>query len=313
VSFLGVDVGGSHCRCEWWPPGNRPASDAQGAQPAVHGVDAAVHALADVLQRAAATAPPTAALCAIAGVGDAAMARAIEAGVRARGIAFPVVVAGDVIAAAAAGLAEGPGVLIWSGTGSFAIARSEKDELVRVGGRGFQFGDQGSGFDIVRRAIMAALRAVDGLGPATALVDALTRAFAATSPERLGAAAQMLPPAAVAAKLAVVLDAYSAGDKVAGEVVGQAVFDLRRLGEVAADRAGLPGLSDTPVALGGGVLAGNPSIADALAQLIAVEGHAQPRLCKLDVRAAARGAAWLAHQFHLRIEPAFSWVQRVAV
>ena len=311
--FLGVDVGGTHCRCEWWPPGGRHASDARGVQPAVQGVDATVVALAEVLLQEARSGAPTAAVAAIAGAGDAATARAIETGLRARGVVFPVAVTGDVLAAAAAGLPDGPGVLIWSGTGSFAIARGENGELVRVGGRGYMFGDYGSGFDIVRRAIIAALRAVDGLEPSTSLVAALTEAFAADSPARLGAAAQALPPAAVASRLPVVLEAYAAGDKVAGGVVGETVFALLELAEAAGRRAGLRGFGGLAVSLGGGVLAGNPSIADALTQLIVVEGQERPKLRTLDARAAARGAAWLAHQFHHRIEPACSWVQRVAI
>src|SRR5688572_29463145 len=97
--------------------------DAPGVQPAVHGVDATVRGLLAVLREATKCTTPAAAVCALAGAGDPNVAGAIAAGLRAGGITFPVAIAGDVLAAAAAGLADGPGVLLWSGTGSFAIAR----------------------------------------------------------------------------------------------------------------------------------------------------------------------------------------------
>ncbi len=165
--YLGLDVGGSRCRWEWWPQDAAPGGDADGAQPVAPGVQAVGERLATALAAAtrAARRAPIAAVCATAGVGDASTAAAVADALRARGVAFPVAVTGDVLAAAAAGLADGPGVLLWSGTGSFAIARDAAGALHRVGGRGFLLGDQGSGYDLVRRAAAAALLAADDLGP----------------------------------------------------------------------------------------------------------------------------------------------------
>src|SRR5204862_5893414 len=138
---------------------------------AVHGVDATVRGLLAVLRGAMKSTAPAAAVCALAGAGDPNVAGSIAAGLRAEGITFPIAVVGDVVAAAAAGLAGGPGVLLWAGTGSFAIARAHDGALHRAGGRGHLLGDQGSGYDIVRRAAAAVLLAVDDLGPPTALTE----------------------------------------------------------------------------------------------------------------------------------------------
>ncbi len=54
-----------------------------------------------------------------------------------------------------------PGILLIAGTGSIAIGRRRDGSMIRVGGWGPIFGDEGSGFWIGREAIQAALRAND--------------------------------------------------------------------------------------------------------------------------------------------------------
>lgn len=308
--FLGLDVGGSQCRYEWWPAGSRPGGDARAVQPAVHGLVAACDGLAAALQAAVGDVPPEAAVCAMAGVGDAATSQAIAAGLRARGITFPVAVVGDVLAAAAAGLADGPGVLLWAGTGSFAIARAANGDLHRVGGRGYLLGDQGSGYDLVRRAAAAVLLAVDDLGPQTALTQALVDAFQAPAPQRLGAVLQRATSGDVAKHLPVVLAVAAAGDAVANEVLAEGVDALAMLASAAVRRAGLD-WNDLSVAIGGGVLTGAAAVADLLAERLRALG-AQPAR-PIAPRAAAHAAAWLAQGFHVRQQPQHGWVTRVAL
>jgi N-acetylglucosamine kinase-like BadF-type ATPase len=309
MQFLGVDVGGSRCRYAWWPEGRLPGGEAPAAVPTVHGVTAAAAALAAALRAAAQQAVPTAAVCAVAGVGDRNTSMALLDAVRGHGIAFPLAIVGDVLAAAAAALGDGPALLVWSGTGSFALARGRDGALHRVGGRGYLLGDQGSGFDLVRRAAAAALLAVDGLGPATALGPALAEAFAAPAVERLGAALQGLSSGAVAGQLPVVLQAAAAGDAVANEVLDAGAAALAGLALAAARTAGLePG---APVAFGGGVLVGAPAVRERLAARLAGFGAAPGRLVGAD--AGSRGAARLAHDAYHGLEPATTWVARVAV
>jgi N-acetylglucosamine kinase-like BadF-type ATPase len=310
VSYLGLDVGGTSCRFACWPENAQPGGSAPGVQPVVHGVDATVAALAAVLATACRAARPAAAVLALAGAGDPAIRQAIVAGLRARGVEFPVAVVGDVLAAAAAGLREGPGVLVWSGTGSFAVARGADGRLHRVGGRGFLLGDQGSGYDLVRRAAAAALLAADGLGPATALTAALAAAFAAPTPQRLGAVLQQLAPGQVAGKLGVVVDAAAAGDAVANEVLAAGVDALAMLAAGAVRAAGLDwrGLD---AAIGGGVLTSAPAVAASLVERLRALGAANVRTIAPD--AAARGAAWLAHGWHRGESPAREWVEHGAL
>jgi N-acetylglucosamine kinase-like BadF-type ATPase len=310
VAFLGFDVGGSQCRFEWWPAGSHAGGDAASVQPAVHGIDATVDGLAAALRTAQQVALPTAAVCALAGVGDAATSGAIVEGLRRRGVTFPLAVVGDVVAAAAAGLAHGPGVLLWAGTGSFALARGAAGALHRVGGRGYLLGDQGSAYDFVRRAAGAVLLALDGLAPPTALADALTRAFAAPSPARLGAVLQRLAPGEVGKHLPLVLELAAAGDAVADQVLGEGVDALAMLANAAVRQGGLD-WRELPVALGGGVFAHAPVVREGVVARLRAFGAGDVR--DVPARAAAVGAAWLAHGWHTRQSPQKEWVERVAL
>ncbi|MCQ2424643.1 MAG: hypothetical protein MJ070_00720 [Lachnospiraceae bacterium] len=85
------------------------------------------------------------------------------------------------------GLTEGrkPGVLILSGTGAMGIAQNPEGHLFLAGGWGRISGDEGSGYYIAVEAIKAALRAIDGIAPATALTDALTGYFGVGTPREL--------------------------------------------------------------------------------------------------------------------------------
>ncbi len=310
MTYLGLDVGGTHCRFEWWPEGCHPGGDARAVQPAVHGIEATVAGLAEAIAAAARTAAPAAIVCALAGVGDAATGAAIARGLLARGIAAPTAIVGDVLAAAAAALRDGPGVLVWAGTGSFAVARSAAGDLVRVGGRGYLLGDQGSGYDLVRRAAAAVLLAADGLGPPTALTDALAAAFEAPAPQRLGAVLQRLDSGQVAARVPVVLAAAAAGDAVAADVIEAGADALAMLAAAAARHAGLD-LRGVEAAFGGGMLINASACAGALDERLRRLGAMGHRL--VPARAAAHGAAWLAQGWHEGLEPQRGWVQRVAL
>ena len=56
---------------------------------------------------------------------------------------------------------EGRAIVLNVGTGTFAVGRDLNGQAVRVGGHGPLLGDEGSAYDIGRRAMIAALRASD--------------------------------------------------------------------------------------------------------------------------------------------------------
>jgi len=69
------------------------------------------------------------------------------------------------------------GILVSSGTGSFAYAIDEKRKEIRAGGWGYLAGDEGSGFHIGRKAIAAALKSFDGRTEKSLLENLLCKKF----------------------------------------------------------------------------------------------------------------------------------------
>ena len=59
---------------------------------------------------------------------------------------------------------DAPAIILIAGTGAIAYM-CKKGSLLRVGGWGPQFGDEGSGYDVGRRAVQEALRMMDGRVP----------------------------------------------------------------------------------------------------------------------------------------------------
>ena len=60
------------------------------------------------------------------------------------------------------------------GTGSISYCYNKKtNELNRVGGWGYVLGDEGSGYDIGRQALVAIMKSYDGRGKSTQLTEAL--------------------------------------------------------------------------------------------------------------------------------------------
>ena len=81
---------------------------------------------------------------------------------RAENLAAAVVVATDIEIALAAAFDEGPGIVVSAGTGSVAVGRDRSGRQHRIGGYGWQMGDEGSGYAIGREALVAVSRAADG-------------------------------------------------------------------------------------------------------------------------------------------------------
>lgn len=69
----------------------------------------------------------------------------------------------------------GPGLVLHSGTGSFVAARDPEGGIHYAGGLGWRFGDAGSGYEIGRRAVAAALLEHQGWREPSALSPLIRR------------------------------------------------------------------------------------------------------------------------------------------
>lgn len=161
----------------------------------------------------------------------------------------------DALPVLAAASPQGLGVALLSGTGSFAFGRNTSGKTARSGGWGFLFGDEGSGYWIAVAALRAVVRAADGRGPATQLVDLVLDRLEIQSPQELVSA--VYPKASdrawLAAMARLVTEADRQQDLVAREILDSAASELASM--VAAVAHSL-GFADRAYCLGlaGGTL-----------------------------------------------------------
>ncbi len=157
-----------------------------------------------------------------------------------------VVVENDAYTALLGAHAGGPGVVAISGTGSIVCGVNARGEIQRAGGWGWLLGDEGSALWIGRCGLMAALRAVDEIGPPTALVDGFRRHFQIRDMLDVKPLVYRSDFGArgFAALAAVVSAAASADDAVARAVIASGGAALAELVAVVVRRlgpdAGLP-------------------------------------------------------------------------
>lgn len=166
-------------------------------------------------------------------------------------------VTSDAVIAHAGALGGEPGVVLIAGTGVVALAIDANGALRTADGWGPWLGDEGGGAWIGAAGLRAALRAHDGRGPSTTLLDAARARFGAprTWPARLTGAAALasFAPDVLAAR----------GDAAALAIVGAAAEALAATARAAGDG---------PVAMVGG-LAGFTALRDQL-DLVPAAGDA---------------------------------------
>ncbi|GLW54448.1 N-acetylglucosamine kinase [Kitasatospora phosalacinea] len=206
---------------------------------------------------------------------------------------------GDDLAAAVAGATDSPdALLLLSGTGAAAALYRGGARTARRDGYGWLLGDEGSGVWLGRQAVVRTLSALDGRGPATALLDVLPQALAVDTcgadgtgtalARRMVTAVHAAPPAELA-RLAPLVDAVARnGDPVAERIVAEGAHLLLHTLDSLADAAG-PDFGTLPVVLAGGLLTGTTLLADRVTAALRARGTAT-----VPARDGATGAAALA-------------------
>jgi N-acetylglucosamine kinase-like BadF-type ATPase len=168
--------------------------------------------------------------------------------------AAEIVVASDVVTNLAGASGGQPGVVVIAGGGSVAYGVTADGREALAGGWGNLLGDEGSAFDIGRRAISAATRASDGQGEPTAL-EALVMAelgLAAMRDVMRVVYAAGFPRDRIARLAPKVADAARAGDSVARRIMTSSGEQLAELALAAIRQIHEPGEA-VPVYLTGGV------------------------------------------------------------
>lgn len=276
---LGIDGGGTKTRCLVADRAGTLLGEglAGPSNYQVVGPDAAAAAVVGAAEQALARAglalaDVDAAVAGLAGVGrpedQAAMRRALAAGFATAALA----VVPDARIALEGALGGAPGAIVISGTGSIAYGLDAQGQTVRAGGWGWILGDEGSGYDIGRRAVAAALAAGDGTGSPTVLQE---RVCSAWGLERIDLAIRRvyadLPAAKadMAALVPLVMAAAAGGDEVAAAILRQAGEQLGALAAAVLRRLGLPDGAAQLVAGTGGVFTGCAAVREAMAARLA--------------------------------------------
>ena len=215
----------------------------------------------------------------------------LERALRGEQIAERVVVVTDIEIALVAAFGDAPGIVVSAGTGSIAVGRDKNGALKRMGGYGWQMGDEGSGYAVGRAALLAVGRAQDGRGPATTLSKSLPAHPPAKSFEELVRWSGAAEPGEIAALAPLVFAAAAAGDAAATEIVEGAAEDLAGL--VASLTGLFPGRGRVEVALAGGNLAPDRGLRAAVLTRLAKLTRVHAREAPLD---PAEGALALARR-----------------
>lgn len=153
-------------------------------------------------------------------------------------------------------------IAVICGTGSVVYA-TRKGKLLRCGGGGWRLETLGSGYDLGRMALSAALEHRDGTGPETMLTEAVEQKLGGRVWDRIqGIYAEST--AGIAAFAPLVISAWQAGDAVAAGIVEANCRRLSQLIHTAAERSP----EANQVILGGSLLTQCPEYRQKLIQML---------------------------------------------
>jgi glucosamine kinase len=296
-TFVGADVGGSKTAVGVSQGGDvLVRADGPGAAVRPGRALASAGMIAEVVRRALAGMGRLSGdvlLVGAAGAGRDPERSELAKALRAENLAERVVVTTDIELALAGAFEQGPGIVVSAGTGSIAVGRDANSAHHRIGGYGWQMGDEGSGYAIGRAAMGAVSRAHDGRSPRTALSDRVLAATRSPDFDALVRWAASASPSELASLAPHVLEIAAQGDPLAQGIADYAARELSQLAICL-----LPLLNATPpigVALTGGLLAQDRPLRRSVLTRLGEESSLRPIDTPVDavvgaLRLAARSA-----------------------
>ena len=154
------------------------------------------------------------------------------------------------------GAADQPAVAVIAGTGSICFGKNGAGETARSGGYGHLIDDGGSGYALGRDVLSAAVRAIDGRGNGTAILNAVYERLNAGQPGQI--VSFVYSPDTDKSMIAqfshIALSLAQEGDETAIAILENGARELYAL--VAAVQRKL-GLEGCPIAFLGGLIAGD--------------------------------------------------------
>jgi glucosamine kinase len=129
-----------------------------------------------------------------------------------------------------------PAIILIAGTGSAAIGRNATGETQRVGGHGPMISDEGSAYDVGRRAVIAAQREYDRAGKDTELGQRILREMGSVQWPELRKRIQSAPDEVFPRLFSVVAALADNGDQSAQTILRTSAFKLASIAATLAER-----------------------------------------------------------------------------
>lgn len=295
---IGIDGGGSKTTALLADDQGTPVAEGSGAPSAVRagGIDESANAIVataqSVLREAGLDERPRVLCAGVAGVGRESLRLELWEALSARDVAEEVVVHTDYAIAFDDAFGTGAGILVVAGTGSVAVGRGPAGAVARCGGWGPDFGDEGGGAWIGRRALSVVAAAADGREPETALSGAILTATESKEPSDLVAWSADATPADLAALARVVFQVADAGDLRANSLLDLATEELALHARALARKLFADERAAIPIALSGGLLVRGGGLRNRLARRLkaAVPGAQVSQDDVVPARGAVRSA-----------------------
>jgi N-acetylglucosamine kinase-like BadF-type ATPase len=292
---LGFDGGGTKTHCVVLDAAGKLIGETLGgpSNPLRCGYDAAFQSLsqaaAGALSKAGLRTTSITAVCAgLAGAGGRNVVRRMMVFLSREFPKAVVHVTTDLEIALETAVGSGPGVVLIAGTGSAAFGRNSQGETARAGGYGPWVGDEGSAFEIGRRAVGAVARARDQAGPPTLLTEMIPVALACPDWDDLMQRIMTHPDDVFPKLFPVVAEAADVDDSAAKEILFTAAIGLASLAMIVVRRLGMKEIT-FPLYKYGGVF-GCSKMLDTLLDSVLTSGALRVKLSHLE-NSPAVGAA----------------------
>ncbi len=147
------------------------------------------------------------------------------------------------------------GVVLIAGTGSISLGRNSQGQTTRSGGWGHILGDEGSGYALGHQALRAAVRAADGRGPQTLLLERILQLWQLQQADDIiGEVYGNDDKAKIARLSSCVFQAEQDGDLIAHEIIQHNLDELVLVVRAVGTKLGFTAQYPLPLALSGGLL-----------------------------------------------------------
>jgi N-acetylglucosamine kinase-like BadF-type ATPase len=190
-----------------------------------------------------------------------------------------------------AAVSSGPGIVLIAGTGSVAYGRNAAGQTARAGGYGPWVGDEGSAFEIGRRAVAAVARTRDQSEQVTLLTEMIPAALDCRDWDELVQRIMKSPHEIFPALFPVVTQAADAEDGAAKEILFTSAIGLGNLAMIVVRRLGMKD-QEFPLVKCGGVFGRSPML-DSLLDSVIFSGALRAKVSRLTISPAV-GAARIA-------------------